>query len=139
MLYEPKYINSNKTRTYTDIDLNFTSHPINGDLVLVKDVEAIKRSIKNLVLIEHYEKPFHPDIGCDVYKTLFENFDLPGTEDQLVEFITNVIENYEPRAILESIDVDVQEDNNGVNVTVWFTPQNAIEPVSVDIFLKILR
>lgn len=139
MLYEPKYISKGPSRKYADIDLNMIPHPISGDVVIVRDVESIKRSIKNLVLMEHYEKPFHPDIGCDVYRTLFENIDLPGTEEQLVEFITHTVTEYEPRAEIHEVIVNALPDDNGVNVAIWFTPENAIEPVSVDIFLKILR
>lgn len=138
-LYEPQYINSNNVRDYVDLDLSMIAHPISGDIPVVTGVEAIKRSIKNLVLLEHYEKPFHPDIGCDVYKTLFENIELPGTEEQLRESIENTIEQYEPRADLQKIDIEARPDDNGINVAIWFTPENSIEPVSVELFLKILR
>lgn len=139
MLYEPKYIDSGKVRTYADIDLSMTPHPINRDITKKTGIEAIKQSIKNLVLINHYEKPFHPDIGCDVYKTLFENIELPGTKEQMEAFVEHVVNTYEPRAELNEVVVTPVPDNNGVSIDVWFTPLNTIEPVSVEIFLKILR
>ena len=139
MLYEPRYINANPSRNYSDLDLAFVPNPINKDVAKKYDVDAIKQAVKVLVLLNHYEKAFHPDIGCDIYRTLFENIELPGTKEQMIEFITHVITTYEPRADLTEVVVEPDPDNNGVRIAVWFIPENAIEPVSVEIFLKVLR
>ena len=139
MLYEPKYITENAARNFADIDMNFIPHPISGDIPVVRGTESIRRAIKHLVLLEHYEKFRHPDIGCDVYRTLFEILELPGTEDQLRRSITDMITNYEPRAEIHRIDIESRPDDNGVNVSIWFIPVNAVEPIIIEIFLKILR
>lgn len=129
----------NTARDIKDLDFVFGLHPISKDIRKKTDVQAIKQSIKTLILLNHYEKPFHPDIGCDIYKSLFEPFEGAFTEDMMKKHIHNVIDNYEPRAKLEKIEIDVQEDNNFFGITIFFTPVGEISIVSVDIFMKILR
>jgi phage baseplate assembly protein W len=137
---ENYYKNSNNTaRDIKDLDYIFGIHPTSKDIRKKTDVMAIKQSIKTLVLLNHYEKPFHPDIGCDIYKSLFEPFEGKFTEEMITRHIHNVIDNYEPRAILEKIEIDVREDDNFFGITIWFTPIGEVDPVSVDIFLRILR
>ena len=63
-----------KSRKFRDIDLNFQRHPVTNDIVKIEDVDAIKRSVKNLVQTNFYERPFHPELGCGVRDLLFENF-----------------------------------------------------------------
>ena len=70
----------NIAREIKDLDYVFGLHPISKDIRKKTNVEALKQSIKTLVLLNHYEKPFHPDIGCDVYKSLFEPFEGRFTE-----------------------------------------------------------
>ena len=62
------------SRVYKDLNLNFTRNPVTGDVATVTDVNAVKRSIRNLLLTNHYERPFHPEIGSDIPALLFENF-----------------------------------------------------------------
>lgn len=133
------YISSHATKTYSDIDMSFIPHPITKDISKKTGVDAIKQSLRNLILMNHYEKPFHPDIGCDIYKTLFENIDLPGTKEQISEFIEYTATNFETRIELNDVVVKPDPDNNGVFIDILFTPENAIEPVTVSLFLKILR
>jgi hypothetical protein len=82
---------------YKDINLNFTRHPITGDISKLSNVEAVKRSVRNLVNTNFYERPFHPEIGSDVRAILFE----PVTSlvaDVLKRYVEDVINNFEPRA-----------------------------------------
>lgn len=129
----------NTSRLITDLDYAFGIHPTSKDIRKKTDILAIKQSIKTLVLLNHYEKPFHPDIGCDVYKSMFEPFEGRFTEEMMKSHIENVINNYEPRAELEKIDIDVKEEQNFFGITIWFTPVGEIVLANVDIFLKILR
>jgi phage baseplate assembly protein W len=127
------------SRKIKDLDYIFQPHPISKDISRKSDVEAIKQSIKTLVLLNHYEKPFHPDIGCDVYKSLFEPFEGKFTADLIMRNIRKVIEDYEPRADLKDVKVYMDEDNHTFNISVYFTPNGSINTEVVDIFLKILR
>ena len=137
---ENYYTNEDNTaRNIKDLDLTFGIHPISKDIRKKNDVEAIKQAIKILVLLNHYEKPFHPNIGCDVYKSLFEPFEGEFTENMMRKHIHNAIDNYEPRADLKKIDIDVKEEENFLGITIWFTPTNETELEKVDIFLRILR
>ena len=137
---ENYYTNQNNTsRPITDLDLVFGLHPISKDIRKKNNVEAIKQSIKVLVLLNHYEKPFHPDLGCDIQKSMFELFEGKFTEEMMKSHILYTLESYEPRAEINEVIVDVKEDNNFLGITVIFTPVNEVESFSVDIFLRILR
>ncbi len=137
---ENYYSNTDNTsREIKDLDFAFGLHPISKDIRKKLNVNAIKQSIKTLVLLNHYEKPFHPDIGCDIYKSMFEPFEGEFTRDMMRKHITHVVTNYEPRAKLEKIEIEVEEDQNSLMITIWFTPIDESEPVHVDIFLRILR
>ena len=83
------------SRVYKDLNLNFTSNPVTGDVTNVTDVNAVKRSVRNLLLTNHYDKPFHPEIGSNVTALLFENFG-PITGNQLSRTIEELISNFEP-------------------------------------------
>lgn len=139
--YNSNFYNNeeNLSRTIKDLDFVFGIHPLSKDVRKKTNIDAIKQSIKALVLMNHYDKPFHPDIGCDVYKSLFEPFEGRFTETLMRSYIEHVIEAYEPRADINKIDFDVQEDNNFFGITIWFTPTGETTSVSVDIFLRILR
>jgi len=129
----------NTSREITDLDYVFGIHPVSKDIRKKNDIQAIKQSIRTLVLLNHYEKPFHPDIGCDVYKSLFEPFEGKFTENMMKRHIHNVIDNYEPRATLKKIEINTKEDENFLGITIWFVPVGEIDVISVDIFLKIVR
>lgn len=139
--YNENYYNNedNLSREIKDLDFVFGLHPLSKDIRKKTNIDAIKQSIKALVLMNHYDKPFHPDIGCDVYKSLFEPFEGDFTEELMSKYIHNVIDNYEPRANIDKLDFDIQEDNNFFGITIWFTPVGEVTSVSVDIFLRILR
>ena len=86
------------TRTYTDIDLNFTRHPVTGDVALKYDASAIKAAVKHLVMTRFYERLFHSEIGTPVSDLLFE-LASPSLSIRLKKSIADVINNYEPRVI----------------------------------------
>ena len=138
--YDASSINKSKkaVRTYKDLDLDFTRHPVTNDVVKIEDVNAVKRSVRNLVNTQFYERPFHPELGCGVRDLLFENF-TPMTGIFIRRKIEEVLVNYEPRANISSIAVNEQQDRNGINVEVNFYVLNLPNPVSVTTTLQRIR
>lgn len=126
------------TRTFTDIDLSFLAIPSTGDISIKIDDSAIKQSVKNLILTNHYERPFHPEIGSQVNSLLFENFS-PILQSTLERAIINTIENFEPRVELLSVDVQLNPDNVSVYVYVSFKIVNTETPLTVNITLQRTR
>ena len=138
--YDASSTNKSKkaVRTYKDLDLDFTRHPVTNDVVKIEDVNAVKRSVRNLVNTQFYERPFHPELGCGVRDLLFENF-TPMTGIFIRRKIEGVLVNYEPRANISSIAVNEQQDRNGINVEVNFYVLNLPNPVSVTTTLQRIR
>ena len=126
-------------RKYADLDLFFGKKPTSKDINQVVDIQAVKRSIRNLVLTNHYEKPFHPEIGCGVRDMLFEPM-TPLTAYVITRKIEEVIENFEPRARLSGIVAHPDVDRNSYECTVEFYVVNApTELVDLTIMLERLR
>ena len=138
--YDASSTNKSKksTRTYIALDLDFTRHPVTNDVVKITDVEAVKRSVKNLINTQFYERPFHPELGCGVRDMLFENY-TPMTGIFMRRKIEEVLSNYEPRASLSSIQVNEQMDRNAIDVVVNFYVLNLPNPVSVTTTLQRIR
>ena len=126
-------------RQWKDLDLFFGKKQASKDINKVTDVQAVKRSIRNLVLLNHYEKPFHPEIGSGVRDMLFELM-TPITAFVLAKKIEDVIENFEPRAKLVGVRARPDLDSNEYEVTVDFYVVNTpTELVDLTIFLEVLR
>lgn len=125
-------------RTFSDLDLNFIANPGTGDIYKKYDENAIKQSIKNLVMMNHYEKPFHPEIGSPVYSLLFEPF-TPMLQVTMERAIAYTINNFEPRVKLRGVQVSLNEDNNTVFVQIEFTIVNTTAPLMVDFTLQRTR
>ena len=126
-------------RQYKDLDLFFGTKQASNDINKVTDIQAVKRSVRNLVLLNHYEKPFHPEIGSGVRDVLFEPM-TPLTSHSLAIEIEDVIENFEPRAKLVGVRALPNLDRNEYEVTVEFYVVNApTELVDLTIFLERLR
>ena len=123
---------------YKDLDLDFTRNVVTNDVVKIEDVNAVKRSVRNLIQTNHYERPFHPELGCGIRELLFENF-TPLTGIFIRRKVEEVITNYEPRARLSQVTVNEQPDRNGIEVTVYFYVMNIPEPVSVSTLLQRIR
>ena len=139
--YTDAQANNDITRNvkqYRDLDL-FFSRKSNKDVNKVTDIEAVKRSVRNLVLLNSYEKPFHPEIAGDVRALLFENM-TPLTSAVIARKVQDVIENFEPRARLTGVNVTPDFDRNLYEVSVYFYVVNApTELVEVDTLLERLR
>ena len=126
-------------RTYSDLDLFFSAKSVSKDISKVTDIQAVKRSVRNLVLTNHYEKPFHPEIGSGVRGMLFELM-TPLTAQILAKKVEDVIINFEPRARLISVQAIPDLDRNAYEVSVKFYVVNMpTELVDLTVFLERLR
>ena len=126
-------------RQYTDLDLFFGKKATSKDISKVTDVQAVKRSVRNLILTNHYEKPFHPEIGSGVRGILFEPM-TPITAHILTRKIEDVIENFEPRVRLINVIAYPNLDRNAYEVSVEFYVVNMpTELVDLTLFLERLR
>lgn len=123
---------------YQDLNLTFTINPVRKDISTLSDIDAVKRAVVNLVLTKHFERPFHPEIGCNVTQLLFDNV-TALTAINIKRSIQDVLTNFEPRVQLQSVAVNVDPDNNGYNVIIQFFVLNVRDLVSVDFFLERLR
>ncbi|CAB4124112.1 COG3628 Phage baseplate assembly protein W [uncultured Caudovirales phage] len=126
------------TKTYKDLDLNFIPHPITKDINKKVGVNAVLQSLKNLLFLNHYEKPFHPEIGSNIRKMLFEPID-PVIAGILAKEIQDTITNFEPRVDIRNVYVMENTDGNGFDVTLEFYMVNSPEPITVSFFLERLR
>jgi phage baseplate assembly protein W len=126
-------------RQYTDLDLFFGKKSSNSDVQEITDIKAVKRSIRNLVLLNHYEKPFHPEIASGVRDMLFENM-TPVTAQILARKIEDVIQNFEPRARLVGVTALPNLDRNEYEVSIEFYVVNQpTELVDLSIMLERVR
>ena len=125
-------------RLYSDLDLDFTRNPVTSDIVKLQDVDAVKRSVKNLIQTNHYERPFHPEIGSDVRGLLFENM-TPLTALNLERKVIEVLTNFEPRAKIVNVIAQPQEDANRYHIQISFYVVGISTPVVVETYLTRLR
>ena len=139
--YDAQLQNSSdrNVRQYSDLDLFFGKKTSDNDINKVTDVQAVKRSIRNLVLLNHYEKPFHPEIASGVRDMLFELM-TPITAVILTRKIEDVIKNFEPRARLVGVSAFPDLDRNAYEVSVEFYVVNTpTELVDMSVMLERLR
>jgi phage baseplate assembly protein W len=123
---------------YTDLDLNFDLHPLTKDVTVLNDMEALKRSVRNLVLTSRYDRPFKPQIDCGVRQYLFELFS-PVVSVKIKNAIERVIRNFEPRVELLNVLVRTNEDRNAYDVTIVFRPKNINQTTQVTFVLERTR
>jgi phage baseplate assembly protein W len=128
----------NRKPDYSDLDLDFIAHPTTGDVMKKVGEDAIKRSIRNLVLTNYYDRPFNPGIGSNVNKLLFDQ-PSPILENIMKDSIKTVIESFEPRVNIRHISVKLDNNNNGFNVSLLFSVNNSLQPVSSEFFLERIR
>tara|TARA_Y100001949_G_scaffold134639_1_gene116160 strand:- start:132 stop:548 length:417 start_codon:yes stop_codon:yes gene_type:complete len=126
------------TREWSDLDLDFTKHPVTKDIVRKTNVEAVKRSVRNLILTNRYERPFHPEIDGGVTRHLF-GLSTPETKHDVKLAIENCLTNFEPRVVVNDVRVTGDLDANGFNVSIYFTVINSPQPIEVALFLERIR
>jgi len=126
------------SRQFRDIDLDFNRNAVTNDVAVVEDVVAVKRSVRNLVQTNFYERPFQPELGCGIRELLFEPF-TPMTKIFLQRKIEEVLINYEPRINLQNVAVDDDQDNNRLVVDIYFYVVGVPGPQTVSTFLQRVR
>ena len=138
--YDATQTNESKrsSRIYKDLNLGFQQNTATKDIQKLTDVEAVKRSVRNLINTNHYEKPFHPEIGSNLRAMLFENM-TPTMNHVISKNIELLIINYEPRCRLVQVNTQPMFDRNGYSCQISFYVVNHPEPVTVESFLERLR
>ena len=125
-------------RIYKDLDLDFGRNTVTNDVNRLTDAEAVKRSVRNLIQTNHFERPFHPEIGGNVRAMLFEPM-TPLTALNLQRKIEEVLLNFEPRIKLIQIVANPDMDRNSYKLTISFYVVGTVQPVTVETFLERLR
>lgn len=123
---------------YQDLDLNFGIHPIKKDIVTLQDANAIVRSVYNLLMTNHYERPFRPELGSNIRQMLFENI-MPSTAQTIRRFIQETIKNFEPRVTVQRLDVIAKEDKNAYEVRLDFFIDVHPTPYTASFLLERIR
>ena len=145
---------STHTRGWADLDLDFTMHPVTKDITRKLNVEAVKRSVRNLIQTNKYDKKFHPEVDGGVTRHLF-GLATAATKHDISEAIATCLRNYEPRVVVDRVNVVGNEDEiahvqsdvrvtgnidrNGFNVSIFFRIINSPEPIEVSLFLERIR
>ena len=126
------------TRIYKDLDLDFGRNVVTHDVNKLTDVESVKRSVRNLINTNHFERPFHPEIGGNVRALLFEPM-TPLTALNLQRKVEEVLNNFEPRAKITQILADPDIDRNSYRLEIKFYVIGIQNPITVETFLERLR
>ena len=131
-------LNIGREPDYSDLDLDFQINPVTGDINKKKGNDAVKRSLRNLVFTNYYERPFNSSIGSDVPRLLFDNVDVI-TASLLEDALVKLINTYEPRVRLLSVKVVADIDNQGFNVELQYVVINTETPTVFNLFLERIR
>ena len=125
-------------RTFSDLDLNFKLHPVKKDINIHLNELAITNSIKNLVLTNHYERPFQPNVGSNIRRLLFDNLDAI-TAANIERELEETINNFEPRAKIHKVTAIAAPDQNGYKLKLEFFVLNNTSPITINFFLERVR
>lgn len=129
---------SSIVRKFSDLDLNFSAHPVTKDVVKKLNDNAIAGSIRNLLLTSHYERLFNPELGSNLKKMLFEPID-NITTSIIQGMILQTIKNYEPRVTIQDVIATPDYDNDRYDIKIVFFVNNTLEPITVSFFLERVR
>ena len=135
---QTKNKSNRSSRSFRDLELDFTRNAVTNDVNVVEDVISVKWAVKNLVQTNFYERPFQPELGCGIRELLFEPF-TPITKLFLQRKIEEVLINYEPRVNLTSVNVDDDQDRNRLVVDIYFYVVGVPGPQVVQTFLQRVR
>ena len=138
--YDAASLNTSKRATvkYKDLDLDFGRNTVTNDVNKLTDVEAVKRSVRNLINTSHFERPFHPEIGSNIRAMLFELM-TPLTALNLQRKVHEVLQNFEPRIKLVQVSARPDIDRNSYDLSIYFYVIGSTELVTVQTFLERLR
>ena len=126
------------TRNFSDLNMLFTASSATGDITKKVDEEAIKTSIRNLISTKNYERPFHPEIGCQLFALLFENF-TSVTAQVIKKTIFDAINKFEPRVSIIDVMLSESEDTNNLDVSITFSILNNERPVILNTTIQRVR
>jgi hypothetical protein len=127
-----------KTRTFSDINLLFTKSGATADITKKIDEEAVKASLRNLISTKNFERPFHPEIGCQIYGLLFENI-TPIIYQTMRKTIFDAIEKFEPRVKVLEVNVAETPDNNSIELSIIFRIINSERPTTLKTIIQRVR
>jgi phage baseplate assembly protein W len=130
--------NIDSVRNFRDLDLNFAIHPITKDVNIYKAEYAVINSVKNLILTNHFEKPFQPEVGSNIRRLLFENVDSIMAA-QIEREIEETITNFEPRVQISSVIAVHAPEENGYKIRLEFFVINNPDPITINFFLERIR
>ena len=126
-------------QTFKDLSVTFKKHPVTDDLVTVKDKAAIVQSITALLLTMKGERPFQPELGCDIKKILFEPLDY-ASAGTIKKEVKETLDRYEPRIRIDLIDCEPDFNNNGYSVELHYTIVGREDaPIAVEFILERTR
>ena len=129
-------VNANKD-IYADLDILFSANPISGDITTKKDSDAVKRSVRNILLTNHYERPFKPNFGANLRTMLFQ-LDGIGARRRVTNNIIKTLSILEPR--IAGIKVDISEtESNNIDVRVSYIIKNGLKQSNVDFTVSRVR
>lgn len=131
-------VNIESDRTFRDLDLNFAIHPIKKDVNTHTNEYAVINSVKNLILTNHYERPFQPILGSNIRRLLFEQVD-SITAAQIEREIIETVDNFEPRVRTSKVTAIAAPDDNGYRVEMEFFVINNPDPITIKFFLERIR
>lgn len=126
------------TRQYSDFNLLFSKHPATGDVIRRNDEDAVKQSLRNLISTRHYERPFHPEIGCQIHGLLFENFN-PVTVQVMKKTIFDTIDKFEPRVTVLEVRLREKPDDNEIVCDIVFRLNNSDRPITLTTLITRVR
>lgn len=125
-------------RRFTDIDMDFKRHPISSDLVRVRDEDAIKQALRNLIYTKFYDVPFEPTKGNKIGGILFEPVS-GASVHQLQYELRNLIDKYEPRVEVLNLKISISDDDTSYHVRLRYKIINTINPVELTFMLERIR
>ena len=128
-----------KEIVFSDVNVTFTPHPVTGKLPVIKNADAVKRAVRNLILTNFGERQYEPLYGGNVRALLFENTDDPLLESLIQTRIEAAIENFEPRAKVDRVIVDVKPDSNALVIRIRFMIVNQRFPVDLEVAIERVR
>lgn len=131
-------VDIHSARTFKDLDLNFTAHPIRKDVTKHINEYAVINAVKNLILTNHYERPFRPELGSNIRRMLFEPIDSIMAA-QIEREIEETVTNFEPRVQVSKITATAAPDENRYNVELSFFIINSPDPITINFFLERIR
>ena len=128
-----------KEVVFSDVNVTFTPHPVTGKLPVLKNADAVKRAVRNLILTNFGERQYDPLYGGNIRALLFENTDDPLLESRIQTRIEAAVENFEPRAKVDRVIVDVKPDSNALVIRIRFMIVNQRFPVDLEVAIERVR